>query len=85
MTRAETATHFIAIGIDPDLRVAIKNAISEATDFLQKELGFTFNQALSICSTGVDFVVSQVVNRTVGVHAMIPKSIFTNKKFEYWS
>lgn len=85
MTRAETATHFIAIGIDPDLRVAMKNAISEATDFLQKELGFTFNQALSICSTGVDFMVSQVVNRTVGVHAMIPKSIFTNKKFEYWS
>lgn len=84
MTRAETPTHFICIGIDPDLREAMKKAITEATGFIQNELGFTFNQALSICSTGVDFEVSQVVNRTVGVHAMIPKSIFTNRKFKYW-
>lgn len=85
MTRAETPTHFIAIGIDPDLREAMKNALAEATSFLQTEMGYTFNQALSICSTGVDFYVSQVVNRTQGVHAMIPKSIFTNKKFTYWT
>ncbi|MBC8151421.1 MAG: acetamidase, partial [Bacteroidetes bacterium] len=37
-----------------------------------------------IASTGVDFEVSQVVDQTLGVHAMIPKSIFTNKKFTYW-
>lgn len=84
MARAETPTHFIAIGIDPDLRVAMKNAIAEATGFLKDEMGYNFNQALSICSVAVDFEVSQVVNRTVGVHAMIPKSIFTDKKFKYW-
>jgi len=85
MARAETPTHFITIGVDPDLRVAMKNAITEATGFIQSELGYTFNQALSICSVAVDFEVSQVVNRTVGVHAMIPKSIFTGKKFSYWA
>lgn len=85
MARAETPTHFIAIGIDPDLRQAMKNAITEATGFIRDELGFTFNQALSICSTAVDFEVSQVVNRTQGVHAMIPKAIFVNKKFDYWT
>ncbi|MDB5287314.1 MAG: Acetamidase/Formamidase [Mucilaginibacter sp.] len=85
MARAETPTHFIAIGVDPDLREAMKNAITEATGFIKDELGYTFNQALSICSVGVDFEVSQVVNRTVGVHAMIPKSIFTGKKFKYWA
>jgi acetamidase/formamidase len=85
MARAETPTHFIAIGVDPDLRVAMKNAISEATGFIKDELGYTFNQALSICSVGVDFEVSQVVNRTTGVHAMIPKSIFAGKKFKYWA
>ncbi len=83
--RAETPTHFIAIGLDPDLRLAMKNALMEAVKFISEELGFTFNQALSIASTGVDFEVSQVVDRTLGVHAMIPKSIFTKKKFPYWS
>jgi acetamidase/formamidase len=85
MARAETPTHFIAIGVDPDLRQAMKNALAEATGFLKEELGYTFNQALSICSVGVDFEVSQVVNKTMGVHAMIPKSIFTDKKFKYWT
>ncbi|MCC9137713.1 acetamidase/formamidase family protein [Pontibacter silvestris] len=83
--RAETPTHFIAIGLDPDLDKAMQNALAETVNFIQNELGFTFNQALSIASTGVDFEVSQVVDRTLGVHAMIPKSIFTKKKFTYWS
>jgi acetamidase/formamidase len=82
--RAETATHFIAIGLDPDLRLAMQNAILETVNFIKDELGFTFNQALSIASTGVEFEVSQVVDKTLGVHAMIPKSIFTQKKFPYW-
>jgi len=82
--RAETPTHFIAIGLDPDLSIAMKNAATQATSFIKDELGYTFNEALSICSTGVDFEVTQVVDKTLGAHAMIPKAIFTNKKFEYW-
>ncbi|MCC9167697.1 acetamidase/formamidase family protein [Pontibacter harenae] len=83
--RAETPTHFIAIGLDPDLDKAMQNALTETVNFIKDEMGFTFNQALSIASTGVDFEVSQVVDRTLGVHAMIPKSIFTKKKFHYWT
>ncbi len=83
--RAETPTHFIAIGLDPDLSKAMKNAATEAVNFIKDDLGFTFNEALSICSTGVDFEVTQVVDQTLGANAMIPKSIFTNKKFPYWS
>lgn len=83
--RAETPTHFIAIGLDPDLDQAMKNALAEAVKFISEEMGFTFNQALSIASTGVDFEVSQVVDKTLGVHAMIPKAIFTKKNFPYWS
>ncbi len=83
--RAETPTHFIAVGLDKDLNKAMKNALSEAVAFIKDELGFSFNEALSIASTGVDFEVSQVVDQTLGVHAMIPKSIFTKKKFSYWS
>ena len=84
MPRAETPTHFIAVGLDKDLNIAMKQALSETVQFLQTDLGFTFNQALSIASTGVDFEVSQVVDQVLGVHAMIPKALFTKKKFGYW-
>ena len=82
---AETPTHFIAIGLDADLTKAMKNATTNAINFIKDELGYTFNEALSITSTGVDLEVTQVVDQTLGVHAMIPKAIFTNKKFKYWS
>lgn len=85
MPRAETPTHFIAVGLDKDLNKAMKNALTEAVTFMKDELGFTFNEALSIASTGVDFEVSQVVDQTLGVHAMIPKAIFTKRKFPYWT
>jgi acetamidase/formamidase len=81
--RAETPTHFIAIGLDPDLNKAMRNASMAACHFIKDELGYSFNEALSICSTGVSFEVTQAVDKTLGVHAMIPKSIFTNRKFEY--
>jgi acetamidase/formamidase len=83
--RAETPTHFIAVGLDKDLRQAMKNATLAACNFMADDLGFTFNEALSIASTAVDFEVTQVVDQTVGVHAMIPKAIFTNKKFPFWN
>lgn len=82
--RAETPSHFIAIGLDPDLSKAMKNAALEAVNFIKDDLGFTFNEALSIASTGVDFEVTQVVDQTLGANAMIPKSIFVDKKFPYW-
>ncbi len=82
--RAETPTHFIAVGLNKDLGLAMKDALSQAVAFIKDELGFTFNEALSIASTGVDFEISQVVDQTLGVHAMIPKAIFTTKKFNYW-
>ncbi|XWW46509.1 acetamidase/formamidase family protein [Fibrella sp. USSR17] len=84
MPRAETPTHFIAVGLDKDLDKAMKQALAEAVQFVQTELGFTFNQALSIASTGVDLEISQVVDQVLGVHAMIPKAIFPKKKFGYW-
>ncbi|MDB5210932.1 MAG: acetamidase [Sediminibacterium sp.] len=82
---AETPSHFIAIGLDADLTKAMKNATTNAVNFIKDELGYTFNEALSITSTGVDLEVTQVVDQTLGVHAMIPKGIFTNRKFPYWS
>lgn len=84
MPTAETPEHFIVFGLNPDLDEAMKQALSEAIRFIHEDLGYTYEEALSISSTAVDFEITQVVDRTEGVHGMIPKSIFTQKKFDYW-
>jgi acetamidase/formamidase len=82
---AESPTHLISIGLDPDLNKAMKNAAREAVNLIKDNLKFTFNESLSVCSTGVDFEVTQVVDKTFGVNGMIPKSIFPGKDFQYWA
>ena len=74
--RGETPTHYIAMGLDPDLDEALKLAVREAIDFLVSEKHMTREDAYMLCSTAVDFNVTEAVDGTKGVHAMIPKSIF---------
>src|SRR5258708_1945826 len=81
--RAENATHFMAIGLDPDLNKAMRMAITETIKWLGELKGYDFFNAYTLSSIGVDFHVTQVVDGTQGIHSMIPKSIFTKDKFEY--
>jgi acetamidase/formamidase len=74
--RAETPTHFIAMGIDKDLDEAMKIAVREAVELIVAEKKLDRDDAYMLCSVAVDFRVTQVVDGTKGVHAMIPKSIF---------
>ncbi len=74
--RAETPTHFIAMGLDEDLTKATKMAVRETIDFLVSEKGMTREDAYMLSSVAVDFEITQLVDGTKGVHAMIPKSIF---------
>jgi acetamidase/formamidase len=83
--RAENATHFIAIGLDKDLNKAMRQAMTETIDYLGEIKGYDFFKAYTLSSIGVDFHVTQVVDGTLGIHSMIPKSIFVDKKFEYWT
>ena len=83
--RAENATHYIGIGVDRDLDVAMHSAIVSAIDYIKETQGMDFLDALSICSVATDFEVTQVVDGTKGIHAMIPKAIFKkNKTASYW-
>jgi acetamidase/formamidase len=77
--RAETPTHYIAMGIDTDLTEATKNAVREAIDFLMTEKKLTKDDAYMLASIAVDFDITQLVDGTKGVHAMIPKAIFGQK------
>src|SRR6185503_10128872 len=74
--RGETPTHWIAMGLDPDLDEALKMAVREAIDFLVTEKHLSREDAYMLSSVGVDFNVTQAVDGTKGVHGMIPKSIF---------
>ena len=74
--RGETPTHWIAMGLDPDLTQALILAVREAIDFLVTEKHLSREDAYALSSVAVDFNVTQAVDGTKGVHAMIPKSIF---------
>lgn len=74
--RGETPTHWIAMGLDPDLDKATILATKDAIDFLVTEKHLSREDAYSLCSIAVDFNITQAVDGTKGVHAMIPKSIF---------
>ncbi|MEO8370471.1 MAG: acetamidase/formamidase family protein [Candidatus Solibacter sp.] len=74
--RGETPTHFIAMGLNPDLTEALKMAVRETIDFLVSEKHLSREDAYMLSSTAVDFNVTQAVDGTKGVHGMIPKGIF---------
>jgi acetamidase/formamidase len=75
--RAETPTHYIAMGLHVDLDEAAKLATREMIDFLVAEKKMGRDQAYVLCSVAADLRVTQVVDGTKGVHAMLAKSIFT--------
>src|SRR6266404_2694998 len=75
--RAETPAHYIAMGLHTDLDEAAKLATREMVDFLVTEKGMKRDDAYILCSLAADLHVTQLVDGTKGVHAMVAKSIFT--------
>jgi len=82
--RAETATHYISMGIDKDLNLALKHAVQETVDFLMQEKGLDAKTAYAIASIAVDFRVAEAVNLNQMVYGMIPKNIFVKERATYW-
>jgi len=74
--RAETATHYITMGLDTDLDQAAKIATSEMLDFLVEAKGLSREDAYLLASAAMNLIVTQVVDGTKGIHAMMPKAIF---------
>ena len=74
---AETADYWIPIGLDPDLNEAMKKATREAVRFLSEKMGMDRATAFAYLSAATDFEISQVVDRTKGIHALIRKQDFS--------
>jgi len=74
---AETATHWVVLGLDKDLNAAMTLAARNAIAFLASRATLSTLDAYALCSIAVSFRVTQVVDIVRGVHALIPKSLFT--------
>jgi acetamidase/formamidase len=82
--RAETPTHYMTFGLDPNLEKAMRMAMTETIDFLKEKRRYDFFHAYALASIAVDFRVTQVVDGTQGIHAMIPKKLFLDEPDRYW-
>src|SRR5437764_10064511 len=74
--RAETPTHYIAMGLHEDLDEATKLAVRELVDFLAATKKLSRDEAYMLCSLAADLHVTQAVDATKGVHATIAKAVF---------
>ena len=77
---AETPQYWIPVGLNADLNDAMKDAVRQTIRFLSDKFGMDRATAMAYASAAVDFQVTQVVDRTKGVNAMIRKSDFAKSK-----
>ncbi len=78
--RAETPTHYITMGLDPDLTQATRICILQTIDFLSSTMNLSREDAYALISVAIDLSITQLVDGTKGVHAMIPKTLLTGVK-----
>ena len=74
--RAETPTHYMTMGLHEDLNQAAKIATREMLNFLVETKGLPRDDVLMLLSAAMDLRVTQIVDGTKGVHALLPKAIF---------
>jgi len=76
--RASTPTHWIAMGTDEDLTEATRIAIDQAIALLMDLRPMSRMDAYRLVSIAADVRITQLVDRKVGVHVMIPRAIFAD-------
>lgn len=77
LPRAETPTEYMTMGFSEDLDEAVKIATREMLDWIVELKGLSRDDAYLLASVAVDLRVTQVVDGAKGIHAVIPKSIFS--------
>jgi acetamidase/formamidase len=78
--RGETPTHYITMGMDPDLDRCAEMALRDMIALLNEKIGLSKADAYSFCSVAADLHVTQAVNGSKGVHMMMPKALVHQKK-----
>ena len=71
---AETPTHIVTMGMDPDLDDAAQAALRRMIDYVTARSTLSRQQAFMLMSLAADVRVTQLVNEHKGIHVMLPKS-----------
>jgi acetamidase/formamidase len=66
----------MTMGLHTDLDEATKIATREMLNWMVEMKGLTREDAYMLASLAMDLIVTQVVDGTKGIHALMPKSIF---------
>lgn len=77
---AETPTHFITMGMHPDLDTCVEIALRRMIALVAARAGITRAEAYMLCSLAGDLRITQTVNREKGVHMMMKKSLIAPAK-----
>jgi acetamidase/formamidase len=80
---AEDAANYYVLGMDPDLNKAAAVAVTETIHWLHDKKGLSLSDAYHLCSVGVDFSISQAVDKNLIIYGAIPKAMF-KVKTAYW-
>jgi len=73
--RAETPTHYITMGMDPDLDQCAVMALRDMIVLLGEKAGLSREDAYTLCSLAGDLRVTQTVNGNKGIHMMMEKGL----------
>ncbi|MGR3757960.1 MAG: acetamidase/formamidase family protein [Tranquillimonas sp.] len=73
--RAETPTHFITMGTDPDLDRCAEIALRDMIALIVERTGLCREDAYMLCSLAGDLRVTQTVNGCKGIHMMLEKAL----------
>jgi acetamidase/formamidase len=70
---AETPTHVMTMAFDPDLDACATIALRSMLDLIVERTGLNRAEAYALSSLAADLRITQVVNGSKGVHAMLDK------------
>ena len=73
--RAETATHYITMGMDPDLDQCAVMALRDMIRLIRERTNLSSEDAYTLCSLAADLRVTQTVNGSKGIHVMLAKDL----------
>jgi acetamidase/formamidase len=81
---AEDATNYYILGMDLDLGKAASSAVVETINWLHDNKGLSLEDAYHLSSVGVDFAISEAVDKNLVIYGTIPKAYFKTKT-PYWT
>ncbi|CTQ34697.1 acetamidase/formamidase family protein [Jannaschia rubra] len=73
--QAETPSHWITMGMDPDLDRCVEMALTDMIALIRTKAGLSWADAYTLCSLAGDLRVTQTVNGNKGIHMMLEKTL----------